>query len=82
LLGCDNSSWLGSGANKAGYGVRRQVKRDAAFHRLPENFAAGISSKAASRFACRRTPYFLANGSIAGWLSRVLDLMRGWITKH
>jgi len=60
--------------------VRRQAKRDAAFHRLPVNFAAGTSSKAASRFACRRTPYFLADDSIARWLSRVLDLMRGCIT--
>jgi len=40
------------------YGVRRQAKRDAAFLGFPAEFPAGTPSKAASRFACRRTPYF------------------------
>jgi len=42
-------------AGRALYGVRRQAKRDAAFAAISEFLK---SSKAASRFACRRTPKF------------------------
>jgi len=37
------------------YGVRRQAKRDAAFD---DSRSSEIAAKAASRFACRRTPKF------------------------
>src|SRR5437867_37582 len=40
-------------AGRALYGVRRQAKRDAALAAISELLK---SSKAASRFACRRTP--------------------------
>src|SRR5881397_4000928 len=66
------------------YGVRRQAKRDAAFLGFAAEFPTGTPSKAASRFACRRTPYFFTDRVLTCQAHRFADYeprekwMDGW----
>src|SRR6266436_3247696 len=49
------------------YGVRRQAQRDAALDGVPLLKFAGKTrkrGKAASRFACRRTPYYHSSDGV------------------
>src|SRR5437867_12905116 len=52
---CESSRDECGKARSQNFGVRRQAKRDAAFDDLR---SSEIAAKAASRFACRRTPKF------------------------